>query len=66
MMQNGDEQLEKYLPMGGLPLSYIYIHIPVLARTGKLRRALECKCSSKQRASALEHWPWNFSFGTLA
>ena len=25
MMQNGDQQLEKCLPMGGLPLSYIYI-----------------------------------------
>ena len=24
MMQNGDQQLEKYLPMGCLPLSYIY------------------------------------------
>ena len=29
MMQNGDQQLEKYLPMGGLPLSYIYIYIYV-------------------------------------
>ena len=27
MMQNGDQQLEKCLPMGGLPLSYIYIYV---------------------------------------
>ena len=29
MMQNGDQQLEKCLPMGGLPLSYIYIYIHI-------------------------------------
>jgi hypothetical protein len=33
--------------MGGLPLRFIYIYIPVLARTGKLRRGLQCNLNSK-------------------